>query len=116
MIRLEATLDGAGVLVEYRASGHAGAGPAGADIVCAAVSALSRSLVRALHGKDGVTVRSDAPERGRFSVEICYTNGAREFLEGAGAFLLEGLASVAEEYPEHCKLTVTRKQEAAYGT
>ncbi|MDR0383275.1 MAG: ribosomal-processing cysteine protease Prp [Spirochaetaceae bacterium] len=115
MIRLEAVLDGAGVLVKYRASGHAGAGPAGADIVCAAVSVLSRSLVRALFGRDGITVRSDAPERGIISVEIGYSENRRNFLEGTGAFLLEGLASVAEEYPEYCKLTVARKQETVYG-
>jgi uncharacterized protein YsxB (DUF464 family) len=116
MIRLEAALDGEGVLARYSASGHAGAGPAGADVVCAAVSVLSRSLVRALHGRDGVTVRSDAPEPGSFSVEIGYTDGVREFLDGAGSFLLEGLASVAEEYPDHCKLIVITKQETAYGT
>ena len=109
MVRLEAALDGEGVLVGYSAEGHSGAGRKGADIVCAAVSALSRALVGALQGRDGVRVRVDAPERGKLSVELNYDGGARDFLEGAGAVLLEGLGSVAGEYPEFCNLTITRR-------
>lgn len=109
MIRLEAALDGQGVLVYYRAEGHAGAGWKGNDIVCAAVSALSRALVDALQGREGVRINVDAPERGRLRVELSYDGGARYFLEGAGAVLLEGLGSVAEEYPEFCNLTITRR-------
>jgi uncharacterized protein YsxB (DUF464 family) len=108
MISLEAELDGEGLVVGYRAGGHAGSGPSGADIVCAAVSALSGALLRALHGRKGLRVRADAPERGRFSLEVSYEEGAGPFLEGAGTVLLEGLSSVAEEYPEFCKLTITR--------
>ena len=109
MIRLEAALDGEGVLVEYRAVGHSGAGPRGTDIVCAAVSSLSRAMVDALRSREGVCVRADAPERGIFRVELGYSDEARAFLEGAGAVLLAGLSSVAEEYPEFCNLTITRR-------
>jgi uncharacterized protein YsxB (DUF464 family) len=116
MIRLEAELDGAGVVVGYRAGGHAGSGPKGADIVCAAVSALSRAMLGALQGKEGVRVRADAHERGQFSLDVGYEDAARLFLEGAGAVLLEGLGSVAEEYPECCKLTIKRKLGDNYGT
>jgi uncharacterized protein YsxB (DUF464 family) len=109
LIRLEAALDGEGLVVEYRAGGHAGAGPEGADIVCAAVSALSRALLRALEGREGVRVSADAPERGEFHIELSYSIEAMSFLEGAGAVLLEGLSSVAEEYPEFCNLKITRR-------
>ncbi|MDR2445271.1 MAG: ribosomal-processing cysteine protease Prp [Spirochaetaceae bacterium] len=109
MIRLEAALDGEGILVGYQAEGHAGAGPKGADIVCAAVSALSRALVGALQGREGVRVNADAQERGKLRVKLSYSGDARVFLEGAGAVLLAGLASVAEDYPEFCNLTITRK-------
>ncbi|MDR2803697.1 MAG: ribosomal-processing cysteine protease Prp [Treponema sp.] len=109
MIRLEATLDSKGLLVEYRALGHAGAGPMGSDIVCAAVSAFSRSLIRALHGKEGIIVHADAPERGIFQAEISYSGENELFLEGVGAFFLEGLGSVAEENPKYCNLTIVRR-------
>jgi uncharacterized protein YsxB (DUF464 family) len=109
MIRLEAALDEDGILVGYRAEGHACAGRKGADIVCAAVSALSRAFVRALRSRKDVSVRADAPGRGLFHLELGYSGEARLFLEGAGTFLLEGLSAVAEEYPECCNLTVVRK-------
>jgi uncharacterized protein YsxB (DUF464 family) len=109
MLRLEAALDRDGVVVEYRASGHAESGPKGTDIVCAAVSALSRAVVEALCGREGVRVHTDAPERGRLSVNLDYDGEAQPFLKGAGAVLLEGLGSVVEEYPEFCKMTITRK-------
>ncbi|MCL2127433.1 MAG: ribosomal-processing cysteine protease Prp, partial [Treponema sp.] len=60
MIEIEAVLDENGVLKTCKATGHAGAGRKGADIVCAAVSVLMRTAVRALSGKKGVTVRCDA--------------------------------------------------------
>jgi uncharacterized protein YsxB (DUF464 family) len=110
MIQIEAELDSSGVLVAYRAAGHAGAGPRGQDIVCAAVSVLSRSLVRALQDKEGVNIQADAPERGVFSVAINYSDHARQFLRGTGTFLLEGLNSIAEEYPEFCNLTIVKKK------
>jgi uncharacterized protein YsxB (DUF464 family) len=106
MLRLETVLDRDGVVVEYRASGHAGNGYRGSDVVCAAVSALSRAFVEALRDREGVRVHVDAPERGQLSVELSYDGGARAFLQGAGAVLLEGLSSVVEEYPEFCKLTM----------
>lgn len=107
MIRIRAMLDADGVLVRYSAAGHGGF--KGADIVCAAVSALSRALLRTLDGKSGVSVRSLAPERGLLQAEISCENEARPFVEASGRFLLAGLASVAEEYPELCSLEILRR-------
>ena len=108
MIEIEAVLDGDGALRSCRASGHAGAGPTGTDIVCAAVSVLMRTAVRALSGREGITIRCEAPEPGFLFLEADYTAEGREFLSAAGVFLTEGLASVAEEYPQYCKLTIRR--------
>ncbi|MDR1147542.1 MAG: ribosomal-processing cysteine protease Prp [Spirochaetaceae bacterium] len=108
MIQLEATIDDDDILTGYHANGHAGAGERGADIVCAAISVLSRSLARALRGKEGINISMDTLERGTFSAAISYSDNAKQFLRGAGSFLLEGLRSVAEEYPEHCNLTIVK--------
>ena len=108
MIEIEAVLDEGGVLRSCRASGHAGAGPTGTDIVCAAVSVLLRTAVRTLSDRKGITLRCDAPETGLLSMEADYTEEGREFLSAAGVFLVEGIASVAEEYPQNCKLTLRR--------
>jgi len=108
LIEIEAVLDGDGALRSCRASGHAGAGPTGTDIVCAAVSVLMRTAVRALSGKKGITIRCEAPEPGFLLLEADYTAEGKDFLSVAGVFLTEGLASVAEEYPQHCRLTIRR--------
>jgi uncharacterized protein YsxB (DUF464 family) len=108
VIQVEAVLDKAGLLRSCRIHGHAGAGPKGGDIVCAAVSVLAGAALRLLSGREGITVQAEAPERGVVNMEINYIAGAKDFLSGAGAFLLEGLQSVAREYPEYCVMSVTK--------
>ena len=108
MIEIEAVLDSNGILKTCTASGHAGAGKKGTDIVCAAVSVLMRSAVRTLSGRKGIITRCNAPEPGFLSLEAEYTAEGREFLFAAGEFLTQGFTSVAEEYPEYCKLTLRR--------
>ena len=109
MIRIDAALDKAGLLRSCRVCGHAGAGPRGGDIVCAAVSVLTRTALTVLSHREGITVRGEAPERGLVKLEIEYTGSGREFLSAAGAFLLEGLKSVAGEYPDYCTMNVTEE-------
>ena len=108
MIEITAVLDEGEVLKACTASGHARAGKTGTDIVCAAVSVLMRSAACTLSGKDGITLRYDAPKPGHFTLEADYTTEGREFLFSVGVFLIEGLALIAEENPNHCKLTIRR--------
>ena len=108
MIDIEAVLDENEILRSCKAGGHAGAGKTGADIVCAAVSVLMRTAVRALSNRKGITVRYEAPEPGLLFLEADYTAEGRDFLFAAGVFLLEGLMSVDEEYPDSCRLTIRR--------
>ncbi|MDR0598693.1 MAG: ribosomal-processing cysteine protease Prp [Treponema sp.] len=107
MITIRAALDSSGLLKSCRVQGHAGAGPKGGDIVCAAVSVLARTALAVLSNRGDVRVRGEAPERGVFSLEAEALNGAgRDFLAAAGGFLLAGLSSVARDYPENCDLVV----------
>ena len=108
MIQIEAVLDENGVLRSCAASGHAGAGKTGTDIICAAVSVLMRTAVSALTGRKGITVRWDAPDPGFLKLEADYAAEGKDFLFAVGVFLVEGLASVAEEYPKNCTLTLRR--------
>ena len=107
-------LDEAGLLRSCCVSGHSGAGKRGGDIICAAVSVLTRTLIRVLSGREGVTIRGSIPEQGNFWMETEYSPEGREFLSGAGAFLIEGLLSVSAEFPENCKVTIERRN--SYGT
>ncbi|MDR1443524.1 MAG: ribosomal-processing cysteine protease Prp [Treponema sp.] len=106
MIRVSVTLDGAGALRACRVRGHAGLGPRGADLVCFAVSVLVRTVLRTLSGRPGIDVRGGAPNRGLLWMEADYKAEGRDFLAAAGAFLVEGLRSVSEKYPDCCCITI----------
>ena len=114
MIQAELVLDEAGLLRSCRVQGHAGAGLRGEDIVCAAVSVLTRTIVRVLSGRKGVTIRGSIPEQGNFMMEADYSPEAREFLDAAGSFLIEGLMSVSAEFPDYCRVNIERRN--FYGT
>ena len=107
MIKAEVVLEG-GLFKSCIISGHAGAGPVGSDIVCAAVSVLSRTAFKVLSEREGLVVRGEAPERGEFRLELSdYPDEEnREFVSGIGAFLIEGLLFVSEKFPEFCKVSI----------
>ena len=110
MITITVVLDKTGLLRRCDVRGHAGAGKRGADIVCAAVSVLTRTALATLSGKEGICVRGGAPRRGEFNLETTAQNDTgRDFLAAVGAFLVEGLSSVALEYPENCCITITEE-------
>jgi len=114
MIQADVVLDEAGLLKSCRVQGHGGAGKRGSDIVCAAVSVLSKTIIKVLSGREGVKLQGSIPEQGNFRMEVEYSPEGREFLAAAGAFLVEGLLSVSAEFPEYCKVTIERRN--SYGT
>ena len=107
MIEIEAVLEEDGTLRSCKASGHAGAGKAGADIVCAAVSVLMRTAYSVLSGREGITLNGEAPEKGQMRLDTGYTAEGKDFLFAVGQFLINGLSSVAQEYPKNCRLNIT---------
>ncbi|MDR1903846.1 MAG: ribosomal-processing cysteine protease Prp [Treponema sp.] len=106
MIEIDVVLNDAGFLSSCTIRGHAGAGPRGGDIVCAAVSVLARTALKVLSETEGVKVYSEAPERGFFYLELEYTQTGGDFLYAVGLFLTTGLASIAGEYPDYCRMRV----------
>ncbi|MDR2758940.1 MAG: ribosomal-processing cysteine protease Prp [Spirochaetaceae bacterium] len=112
MITIDVVLDVEGLLKSCKVTGHAGAGPKGSDIVCAAVSILTKTALKTLTGREGIIVRVPAgvPERGRFGMETDYTGKGRDFLAAAGAFLTEGLVSVSEAYPGYCIMNIHKER------
>ncbi|GHU22586.1 hypothetical protein FACS1894164_05230 [Spirochaetia bacterium] len=109
MIRIDLAFDGSGFLHLCTIRGHAGYARKGYDIVCAAVSVLIRTGTKVLSGYPALNVRSGAPERGVFWMEVESPAGGAEFLDAAGTFLKEGFVSIAEEYPEFCTVTITEE-------
>jgi len=110
MINIDVIVDETGVLRSCKVTGHARAGKTGADIVCAAVSVLMRTGIRILAGRKGISVSSGAPKTGHWWLEIEYTAEGRDFLSAAGDFLITGLHSVAEDFPDNCRLKVSERR------
>ncbi|MFQ3547263.1 MAG: ribosomal-processing cysteine protease Prp [Termitinemataceae bacterium] len=110
MLTIDVVLDSDGLLQACGISGHANAGPKGADIVCAAVSILARTALKTLSGKKGIVVQGKAPKRGAFSMEVRYTEDATAFVSGVTEFLLEGFGSISKEYPDHCMVHITTER------
>ncbi|MDR1389214.1 MAG: ribosomal-processing cysteine protease Prp [Treponema sp.] len=109
---MNAELGKDGLLRSCVISGHAGAGSKGGDVVCAAVSALARTAVKVLGERKGLEARGEALQRGSMSLKVgpALREADRVFLSAAGAFLLEGLGSVAAEYPQNCTMSVTTER------
>jgi uncharacterized protein YsxB (DUF464 family) len=112
MISVDVALDLEGLLKSCLVMGHAGAGPAGSDMVCSAVSILTKTALKTLAGRDGIIVRVPAgtPERGAFEMETDYTGDGRDFLAAAGGFLVNGLVSVSEAYPAYCTMHIHKER------
>ena len=90
-------------------NGHAGSAPYGKDIVCAAISILSQSLVNALadlsvkYNMSGVNWSGSA-EEGTLKVQalVCWAN--LSLVRGYFEVAVTGLRMIAEKYPEYIQL------------
>lgn len=80
-------------------AGHSGYAPPGQDIVCAAVSVLTETLIRAL-AAEGAAAEARL-EDGRANVTF---GKLSERAKGYAAFFARGAAGVAEAYPQYVKL------------
>ena len=88
--------------------GHAGSAPYGKDIVCAAISILTQSLVNALADlqvKEGMTAvhwRGSAEEgKLRIQADVCWAN--LSLVRGYFMVAVTGLRMIADKYPEYIK-------------
>jgi len=70
---------------------------------------LFRTAITVLSGRDGITIRFGAPEKGQLWLEADYQAEGKDFLSAAGIFLTEGLSSVAQEFPKNCEISIRRK-------
>jgi uncharacterized protein YsxB (DUF464 family) len=96
-----------GCLAGFTASGHAGAGRKGEDIVCAAVTTLLRTAAKVLAGEPGLSVDGESPEPGVMRLALAPPpDGKREWVRGVTAILLRGLNDLAEEFPGRLRLEI----------
>lgn len=95
--------------------GHAGAGPEGHDLVCAGVSALAGALGSAVERMDQNGMLLDMPDVNLLKgYALIQAAPKEEFLDAVlMAFwtIQNGLAELAEQYPENIELVQTLRVE-----
>ena len=96
-----------GTLTGYRAQGHTGYAEAGADIVCAAVSALTQSTLNGLKNVLKAPVMFEIDDQGAF-LEARLTPEATEAQVQQAQLLLEtllqGLQAIERSYPRNVRI------------
>jgi uncharacterized protein len=111
VIHARLSLDASGAIAAFRASGHAGQGPRGTDIVCAAFTVLARTAYRSLEGLAGIGLRGAAERPGSLDFEVLRPARDGERAVGIADFFAMGLGDLAREFPESVAVTIERDSE-----
>lgn len=93
--------------IRYRVTGHAGAGPHGEDIVCAAVSALTQTTLIGIEEHLGIQPVVIYDETGILEVELPPLQEESRLEQGCTDLLetmLLGLESIARSHPGHVRV------------
>jgi len=104
------SLDQNGVLRSIQADGHAGTTAAGANIVCAAITILLRSVFESWARYPGITLEGRAPAAGSLGFSLKSFDPAQACaLRAVTEVLLTGLGSLQREYPSVLTLHIETK-------
>ena len=96
-----------GALLGYRANGHSGYAEAGADIVCAAISALTQTTLNGLKNVLTAPVMFDQDDDGAFIAAILTPEASEDQIRQAQLLLvtlLEGLQAIQRGYPRNLRI------------
>jgi uncharacterized protein len=104
LISVTVWLDSRGRLEGLDASGHSGSAQAGEDLVCAAASALLRTLSRILEMEPSVELKGKAEEKGDIRLRILSDQSPPGWLEGVTDFISIGLKDLEEENPGYFRI------------
>ena len=110
MIELRVNLYRDGCLKGFQASGHAGSGKKGEDIVCAAVTVLLRTAARLISGEKGLETGGEALGPGEMTFFLISMPAEyREWVKGITDFLLGGLLDLKDEFPDYLTIDISGK-------
>lgn len=96
-----------GALLGYRANGHSGYAEAGADIVCAAISALTQTTLNGLKNVLKAPVMFDQDDDGAFIEAVLTPEASEDQIRQAQLLLvtlLEGLQAIQRGYPRNLRI------------
>ena len=108
MIEITIAVDNNGNLKSLKAEGHSMSAAKGSNIICAAVSAQLRSVVRALANGPGCETRVAADHDGFLELSVQTGNGENRWLTGVTDVLLAGLIETERDYPRECIIKLVR--------
>ena len=104
MITVHFLKDQSGALLGFQLSGHAGAGEAGEDIVCSAVSALTINTVNSLEQFTDAGFEEDYDEKTGFMKVVLNGSACDHDAQLLMASLELGITQMAQSYPDHIRI------------
>ena len=96
-----------GALIGYSACGHSGYAEAGADIVCAAISALTQTTLNGLKNVLKAPVMFDQDDDGAFIEAKLTPEATPQQVQQAQLLLVtlqEGLQAIQREFPRNLRI------------
>ena len=96
-----------GALIGYSACGHSGYADAGSDIVCAAISALTQTVLNGLKNVLKAPVMFDQDDDGAFIEANLTPEATEEQIQQAQLLLVtlkEGLQAIQRDYPRNLRI------------
>lgn len=96
-----------GALIGYQAEGHSGYADAGADIVCAAVSALTQTVLNGLKNVLKAPTLFDIDDQWAFIEARLSPEATDDQVDRAQLLLvtlLEGLQAIERDYPRNVRI------------
>lgn len=105
MVTVRVTREAGGAVSAFEVTGHAGQGPRGQDIVCAAVSALVQTAALGLDERLGIpAVVAAGPGRFACSLPRELPDPIRLRAQDILETMCLGLAAIAREHPRNVRL------------
>ena len=108
MIEITVAVDDNGNLKSLKAEGHSMSAAKGSNIICAAVSAQLRSVVRVLQNNPLVKIRVAADRDGFLELSVETGIGENRWLTGVTDVLLAGLIETERETPGECSIKLVK--------
>ena len=103
-----------GALLGYRANGHSGYAEAGADIVCAAVSALIQAALNGMANVVKAPVMYEVDDEKAILTACLTPECTKELLEKAQIILktlLEAIQAIASQYPRNVRIIFKERRK-----
>ncbi|MDC7227034.1 MAG: ribosomal-processing cysteine protease Prp [Spirochaetales bacterium] len=108
MIDIMIAVDLNGNLRSIKSEGHSMSAAKGGNIICAAVSAQIRSVVRVLDKGTGCISRVKADQDGYLELSVEAGEGENRWLKGVTDVLVAGLLETERDYPDECSVKLIK--------